>query len=31
MVAGSVSFFLAAFLGGELIFNSLTLEKWRGK
>ena len=31
MVAGSVSFFLAAFLAGELIFNSLTLEKMRGK
>lgn len=29
MVAGSVSFFLAAFLAGELIFNSLTLERWR--
>lgn len=31
IVAGSVSFFLAAFLGGELIFNSLTLERWRGR
>ncbi|SHO48824.1 NrfD/PsrC family molybdoenzyme membrane anchor subunit [Desulfopila aestuarii] len=31
MVTGSVSFFLAAFLGGELIFNSLTLERWRNR
>ena len=31
MIVGSVSFFLAAFLAGELIFNSLTLEKMRGK
>lgn len=31
IVASSVCFFLAAFLGGELIFNSLTLEKWRNK
>jgi len=31
MVTGSISFFLAAFLAGEMIFNSLALEKWRGR
>jgi molybdopterin-containing oxidoreductase family membrane subunit len=31
MIVGSISFFLMAFLAGELIFNSLTLEKLRGK
>ncbi|KAB2890322.1 MAG: hypothetical protein F9K32_09135 [Desulfobulbaceae bacterium] len=31
MIVGSVSFFLMAFLAGELIFNSLSLEKMRRK